>query len=1139
MKQKVFKKRQILWRLLGAAVICLYALPGLAQHTVSGTVSDALGTLPGVNIQIKGTTQGVASDIDGHYTIQVADANAVLIFSYIGYVQQEIIVGNRQTIDVILTEDSQALEEVVVIGYGTQKKVSLTGSVAALNPNDIRDIPAANLVNSLAGRLSGVTIKQSTGGKPGNAANIVIRARGTWNTTDPLYVIDGVAKDAASFNMINANEIESLSILKDAATAAIYGSRAANGVVMVTTKRGKEGRPVITYSGSVSAGTGFSVLPQRETAADRVAWTNDRAREVDVNPNSMSIPYNPTHGIRYWPTVFQQDGVTPVSSALFTPDEEEYYRTHSYDLLKEAWSTPLTASHAVSVSGGTEKVRYFVAGNFYDETGGVKTLKYKKYSVRSNVDAEIIHGLRAGLSVDLNNSQNDAPDGLGGDDAWALFYRLITYSPLIPAKVDGKYTSNGLGEGANFLRFNPLAVAEGASGSVNKNRRNSNYIATLAWDIPWVKGLNLRTTFNQSWTDSFEKQWHTPYLVYELKQTGMNNHIVTEEFTGASSVMPLAGPATSLNQRYDRSTSYQWNGFVSYNKTFNEKHAIDFLAGFEQSEGNGEWFKASMNNYEINKPYFIFGPADKSFYGIEGSGWEDARLSYLGRLNYAYDNRYLLDFTFRSDASVRFDPKHRWGHFPAVSAAWRVSEEAFFKDRIRFISQLKLRASFGLTGNDAVGGWQWLDAAKRADDEGKPYDLSYYGPSGGGSGGIKIGSIANPLITWEKSRTFETGLDIGFLDNMFTLSGGYFFRHTYDILGSQTGNLPDTFGGTLADSNYGKANSFGIDLELTFNKRLTKDANVWARGNFGWADNRLIEWAETGVPPHLSRIGKNWDRAYGQIQDGVIWEMTPNGDGTYNILTSTGNRYVVNHDYASKRGTSYDIEADNSYAMRPGFLFFKDIGGQTVDEEGNTIYTNTPDGYATNNFSDATWVMEHLNPPYNYGLLLGGDWKGLSLEVFLQGTAGNMASIQHPYASSGDWYGSAEGHWSVNHFSYENNPHGTYPLPSNFSGFYTLGENNQVLYSFWLRDASFIRLKTVTLSYTLEPKLVSKLGLSSARIHLTGNNLALLLNNLKVYDPEVAVSNNRLSGLRGEVLGTGISTYPLMRTVMLGLDISF
>ena len=1127
MKNKEYKEIYILWRRLWlSAAVCMCTLAGYAQqHSVTGAVSDAEGPLAGVNVSVKGTTRGVSTGGDGRYTIDVAGEDAVLVFSYIGYVRQEIRVGGRSAIDVILTEDSKTLEEVVVVGYGVQKKVSLTGSVATLHTADIRDLASSNLVNTLAGRLSGVTIKQNSGGRPGNASSIVIRARGTWNSTEPLYVIDGVARDAAAFNMLGSGEIESLSVLKDASTSAIYGSRAANGVVLVTTRKGQAGRPVIEYSGSVSAGTGFSVLPHRETAAERIAWINDYNREALVNPNSMNIPYNVASGIRYWPTIFREDGVTPINSSVFTPDEQEYYLNNPYDALNEIWSTPVTNTHTVSVSGGTERVRYFATGNYYDETGGIRTLTHNKFSVRGNVEAEIAHGLKAGLSIDLNNSNNNKPPT--DDDGWRLFYFLTMASPLVPLKVDGKYTSNAMGgnfNSANPAQTNVVAVAEGAYGKQTRTRRNNNYVATLRWDVPWVKGLNLKTVFNQSRTNLFSKTWRTPYTLYELALTGRNNHIVTDTFTGASTVV---GGTSSLEEQYDYSASYQWNGFVSYDNTFGGKHEMALLLGFEQYEGSGEWFNASMSNYDLQKPYFAFGPSDKNYYGIGGSGWEDARLSYLGRFNYAFDSRYLLEVSFRRDASVRFDPKYRWGFFPAASAAWRISEEAFFKDRVRFISQLKLRASYGLTGNDSVGGWQWIDGAGRSGG-------TYFGGTST-RGGVYIGSIANPYITWEKSRNTEAGLDVGFLDNMFTLSGGYFFRHTYDILGSQTGNLPTTFGGSLSDSNYGKVNSFGYDLELTFNRQLTRDVDVWARGNFGWADNRLVEWAETGVPPHLSRIGMNWDRSYGYVTDGIIWEMTPNGDGTYNILTSNGNRYVVNQDYKP----NYEIEAQNNYAMRPGFVFINDIGSQTIDADGNTVYSSDPDGRVTPGFADKTWIQKHINPPCNYGLLLGGSWKGLSAEVFFQGTAGNTAAIQHPYASSSDWYGSSEGYWSAGHFSYENNPRAVYPLPDNFGGCYTLGENNESIYAFWLRDASFIRLKTASLSYTFDKKLLSKLGIESARIHLTGNNLALLYNPLGVYDPEVTYTTNSMSGYTGAVISTGIGVYPLIRSFALGLDISF
>jgi TonB-linked SusC/RagA family outer membrane protein len=923
--------------------------------------------------------------------------------------------------------------------------------------------------------------------------------------------------------------------LKDASTSAIYGSRAANGVILVTTKRGQKGRPSITYSGSMSAASDFALLPPRETAAQHISWNNDRAREVDVNPNSSSIPMN-SDGFRYWPTLYREDG-SLINSGVFTPDEEEYYRNNRYDVMDDAWQTPVTSTHSLTLSGGTDNLNYFIAGNYYDETGAFKSLSYTKYSIRGNVEADIAYGLKAGLNISMNNSENTGPPGASkpgrATDAAmeSMFYKLLKSSQMIPSKLDGKYIGSGniLSGGSDLAGSNILPNLDGANGKGQYLYRNGDYTATLQWDVPWIKGLNLKASYNQILVNEFEKTWQTPYLIYQLKQEGENNHIVTREFTGASAL--VGGTKPSLSESHNHSSAYQLNGIVSYSNTFAKKHELGLMLGFEQSEKFEESFGAGMTDFDLIKPYFGFGPSDKSFYSISGGGGEEARLSYMGYLKYAFDNRYLFDFSFRSDASVKFDPKYRWGFFPSASAAWRISEEGFFKDHISFINQLKLRSSYGLTGNDEVGAWQWIDGAGRSGG-------LYYGGSATG-GGVNIGSISNPKITWEKSRNFDVGLDVGILSNMFFLSGNYFFKHTYDILGSQTGNLPSTFGGSLADSNYGVVNSFGIEMELEFNRALTKDLSVWARGNFGWADNKLVEWTETGVPPHLSRIGKNWDRTYGFVSDGVIWEMTPNGDGTYNILTSTGSRYVVNHDYAAGRASRYDIEAQSSEAMRPGFVFIRDLGSQQFDDEGNTIYSTTPDGTLTDGFADKAWIVDHINPPYNYGLLLGSRWKGLSLEVFLQGTAGNVAGINHPFVTSGNsLYGSSFGSWATDHFSYANNPRSTMPLPSNFSGYYTMGVDSGNSHSFWIRDASFVRLKMVSLAYEFDRKLISKAGLGSARLYLTGNNLALLYNPLGDYDPEVSINSNSLSGFQGGY-ATGVGVYPLMRTFTFGIEVGF
>jgi TonB-linked SusC/RagA family outer membrane protein len=1107
----------------------MFSLTTFAQHSVSGVVGDKNESLSGVNVFVKGTTRGVMSDAGGKYEIEVSGNSDVLVFSFVGYTQQEITVGSRQVIDVTLTEEAENLDEVVVVGYGAQKKVSLTGSVATVSAKDIRNIPVSNLSNALAGRLSGVTIKQSGGGRPGNSSDIVIRARGTWNSTSPLYVIDGIVKTATEFNLLSASDVESISVLKDASTTAIYGSRASNGVILVQTKRGQVGRAVISYSGSVNMGTDFTVMPRRETAAQAMTWSNDRAREVDLDPNSRDIPYQPD-GIRYWPSVYRSDNGKVINSNVFTPDEEEYYKANGYDLMDDAWQTPITSTHSVSVSGGTDKIRYYVSGNYYDETGVFKILSYKKFSVRGNIEADIAHGLKAGLQINLNNSTNVGPSDMSATSnpdydrtLGAMFNTVMMSSPFIPAKVDGKY----IGFGNNSGGDNILAIFEGANGNTTHQYRDNEYTATLEWDVPWIKGLNLKTTFNQFFKNTFGKTWQTPYPVYTLNIEGENNHIVTREFADG----PFVTGYPQLGEAHGHESSYQWNGIVSYNNTFAERHELGLMLGFEQYEKFDESFSASMTNFDLYKPYFGFGPSNKSYYGIGGGGGETARLSYFGRLNYAFDSRYLFEFSFRRDACVKFDPRYRWGFFPSASAAWRISEESFFKENISFINQLKLRASYGLTGNDGgndVSGWQWLDNASRQGG-------MYYGGSST-EGGVAIGAISNPYITWEKSDNLDLGIDIGILDNMFTLSGNYFYRNTYDILGSQTGNLPDTFGADLASSNYGKVNSFGIEVELGFNKRLSKDIDFWARGNFGWADNKLVEWAETGIPSHLSRIGKNWDRSFGFVSDGIIWDMTPNGDGTYNITTSTGSEYLVNHDYAAGRGSGYDIEAHNALAMRPGYVFIKDIGSSYVDEEKNTIYSSTPDGKLEDGFADKTWIVDHINPPYNYGLLLGGSWKGLSLEVFVQGTGGNMGGLLGTTKDSP--FEASYGFWSEDHFSFVNNPRSQWPLPTYASGFYTVGGDSGNIHSIWLRDATFIRLKTVSISYQFDQKLVSKIGLNGARIYVTGNNLGFLYNPLKEYDPEVVESNNKLSGFQGGSI-SGMNKYPLLRSFTVGVEISF
>jgi TonB-linked SusC/RagA family outer membrane protein len=592
-----------------------------------------------------------------------------------------------------------------------------------------------------------------------------------------------------------------------------------------------------------------------------------------------------------------------------------------------------------------------------------------------------------------------------------------------------------------------------------------------------------------------------------------------------------------LEQYNNVAKNYQLNGNINYNNTFG-KHEVGAMLAYEQTESYSESSTSRREDFvSFSRPYLNFGSSDRNKWKAEGGGSEGGRISYVGSFTYAYAGKYLADFSFREDLSSNFDPSHRKGFFPSGSVAWRISEEGFVKNNISFLNNLNLRGSIGLTGNDNVSAFQWLDRANTNAVGG------YFGGDVS-TKGVSLSSIANPLITWEKSLSYNGGIDIGLL-NMFTVEANYFFRKTYDILGSQTANIPDTFGASLSASNYGKVNSFGFDLELGYNKHINKDLDVWAKGTFGWADNELVEFAEPeGTKPWLSKLGKNWDRQAFTLTDGIIVKMdkygekNDKGEDLYRVVTSTGHTYLIPYNYHRNNSNRY-INASHEESLRPGWIFYRDLRGQ--DADGNPT---GPDGYFedTSDF-DKDWSIDHLFPPYNYSLLLGGSWKGLALDVFLQGTAGNQRGAMVHNGANTLWIGTTWGYWAEDSYSVIDNPDGQYPMLVNPIGGGTDANH------FWVRDASFLRLKSVTLSYDLPKKILSKIGVADTRIFVTGYNLALLWNKMKFADPELGErlddngnnngNNPTWSPNSQNSPNNGVATYPLMRTVTVGLNISF
>lgn len=1016
-------------------------MPVVAQGkkgNVTGIVTDASGEpIIGANVVEKGTANGTITDIDGKYTLDNVSGK-ILLISYIGYISQEVPVRDGSPVNVKLLEDTQRLEEVVVVGYGVQKKVNLTGSVSSVSAEDIQDSPAGSLSSALVGKMAGVLLTQS-GGKPGAGADMTVRSKGTWNDSAPLYVIDGIVRDKFAFDGLDASEVENLSVLKDGASAAIYGARAANGVVLVTTKKGKVGKPTIAYTGSIGL-SDATMIPETQNAYNQAVFINDNRIVENVDPTDLSY---------------------------YTDDELEYFKKNNYNWLDEAWKQPLVTRHSLNVSGGNERVRYFIGGNYFYETGSFDNLSFKKYNLRSNLEANITKDLIVSLNLNMDTRNDDKPYwryDYDSDKMDNLYRGLLFRTGQVPPYIDGKPTGS-------FVEWHPTELLGGNTGYNRKKYSNYEANISLQYNVPFVKGLSLKLLFNKYDRHTFIKQFNRPYSLYEYKMTGGHNHIITDVIDRVK----VRSDGDFLEEKYDNKDSYQLNGYITYANKFG-KHDVGALFVYEQSEGTVDWFNGVRN-------YFISSAVDQLFAGssdsknstVNGKGEETGRISYIGRLNYGYDDRYLVEASFRYDGSVNFAPKNRWGFFPSASLAWRVSEEKFFKENVKFINYLKLRTSIGLLGNDgivlkdknAISGWQWMQR----------YNLVNGAYFGSLSSGVAADVIPNVDITWEKSLTYNFGFDATFLNNRLSMNVDAFYRHTYDILGDRAASIPATFGAKMPSENYGVIDAKGFEVELGYNDKIGDDFKYYVKGNLGYAVNKVITKDEAeNLRSYKSEIGYSTDRKMGYIATDII--------RTQADLDALPEGYTI-------------------FGQKPelGMLNYKDLRGANSDE---------PDGVIDDN--DKDWIINHTTPPLNYGISLGGSWKGISLDIFLQGVAGHDVMIAmrgaqaRPQETNFDFW---TDHWT----------------PENVNAAFPRASRNAAdeESTFWMRSGSFLRLKNVNLSYALPKSVLTKLGVGQLKLFLTGNNLCLLQNKVKYYDPESST----------------IFDYPMMKSYSFGVNLSF
>jgi TonB-linked SusC/RagA family outer membrane protein len=1024
-----------------------------AQLTVKGYVTDKDNLpLPGVNIVIKGSTQGTITDVDGHYSLSDIPADGILVFSFLGMQTQEIKVGEQTTINISLLEETESLDEVVVVGYGSVKRVNLTGAVVDIKAAEIEDIPASNLSETLQGRLAGVKIIQATG-KPGSETPLEIRTSSSYGLPEtPLFVIDGIIYESQDqFDLLDPTEVESISVLKDA-SAAVYGARAAGGVVVVKTKSGREGMIKINYSGSYGINHATQI-PEMLSGYDHAIMMNEI--------------YDHENGKYRGDPNFEKK--KEADYRYYTEDELEYILSNENDWLREMWQDAFQTRQTLNISGGSEKVRYYAGGSYYFERGNIPDLFYNKYSLRTKLDADITKQIT--ISFGLNLNHNDSQQPYYSEESQEGVLR-DTYKQLLIAPRWVPPTINDMPVYNNMVTWNPYGLNQ--SGSYKKSSGNHSTINTaIEYRIPFIEGLKFNGQWSYDLSSGRGKRYGQDYYMYNFVPTGTHNHILTEEVRGDPI---LYNNREALQEGTSTSSSYQLNVSASYTRSFG-KHDIYALLLYEQSESQSDGFNTTLTGAAI-RGYDYMWAFNQSNISNSPSASETGRLGYIGRLNYSYAQRYILEATFRYEASQKFHPDNRWGFFPAASVGWIISEEKFFKNNINFINFLKIRGSAGLVGNDNVSAFQYryLYSANQTG--------AIFGNQLTNAIEAKNNGVISPDLTWQKTRSYNLGADFRFLQGKIDFAIDYYYRFTYDILTRRNSTVPTTAGyAKLPNENYGEMFAKGLELELGYNNNFLNDFQYSIKGIFSWDYHRKLKVFQSPA-------------VYGRWDDQLLND--PSNQPGLICLGIIRTQEEV--DAILAENPDYTIDGK---APEVGMLNYKDIRGEN--------YSDGADGKIDGN--DRTIIAEYSSPPYHYGFTLGLSWKSIKLNMTFSGAFGHQEFInkdeQALPTSASNVFAFWGDYWS------DQNPDGSMPRP------YEYGYEGQVS-TFWMRNGHTLRLSNLNLSYTLPDKLSSKINIPQLRVYFTATNLWTIISPFKYKDPSVSRAYD----------------YPMMSTYNFGLNIT-
>jgi TonB-linked SusC/RagA family outer membrane protein len=890
--------------------------------TVKGTVTDEDGgVLPGVNVLEKGTTNGTSTDADGNFTINVASGSSVLVFTFIGYVSQEVPVGSQNVVSVHLVSDTQTLTEVVVVGYGTQEKKDVTGSISAVPGTDIENLPSGGSQQALQGRAAGVNVVRN-GGAPGNAGSIRIRGLGTVTNADPLIVIDGVP--AGTMNDVNPNDIQSIDVLKDASASAIYGTRAANGVVLITTKRGKFDEKL---KFSLSAYTGVS---------DRI--------------KTLAVLDAPTL------TALKQESYTnDVPDGSTIPDvwKDPQYQTQKTNWQNEVFKQGTTSNVDLSIRGGGKYSSFAISGGKYDENGIIGKSYYRRYTMRINTDHKIGERLKIGQSLQFTNTRDNSPNTLSAQDG--LLWSAIRFHPGLPVfKPNGQYSSSIAGFGDINNPLYTIATQD------QDNARN-RMLGSVTGEYEIVKGLKVKANLAMDATFTYSHTFDVK-IDSQYRQTNYNQ----------------------LTVKNDKYWAFLQEYFISYDKQWGD-HTLGIVGGYTYQTFNDIYSKVIGRDFPSEDPdlRYMSQAATIVNLGADNGGRSfDALESAFGRLNYGFRDRYLLTATYRADGSSKFRPGLRWGYFPAFSVGWRLSEESFIKDGLPFISNLKLTAGWGHLGNQSVNSLQYLALLRN----GGTYNNYAFGASQPQNQvkGTAQAVIPNPGMNWETAEMTNIGLDAGFLDNALLVSAAYFIKDTKRMLlkPPSVGTLGKA---TIPDQNAGQLQNKGLELEVSY-RRSFGDLTFSVSGNATFIKNTVTQlltpgsflasqtYGRTDQEITRSYVDHPYGTFYGWMADGIYQNQSeidsdPNisndprrteakqiHPGDVRFVDLNGDHVIDDKDRtilgSPQPKVTYGLNATAAYKGLDLTLFFIGVGGVDIYNADRMQGLNA--AYSFNLYKEAT-----------------------------------------------------------------------------------------------------------------------------------------------------------------------------------------